>query len=64
MQILIKLLFYKKEDLQKKFKESVEALKAVHQNETDMCPQDIITLDETSAAEIDDLQAEYITVSI
>lgn len=64
MQILIKLLFYKKEDLQKKFKESVEALKAGHQNETDMCPQDIITLDETSAAEIDDLQAEYITVSI
>lgn len=64
MQILIKIFFYKKEDVQKILKESVETLKAGHKNEREMCPQDIITLDETSSAEIDDLQAEYITVSI
>lgn len=46
------------------FKESVEALKKCQQNESDMCPQDIITLDDSYAEQIDDLQAEYITVSI
>lgn len=45
------------------FKESVEALKKCQQNESDISPQDLITIDESYAEQIDDLQAEYVTVS-